>query len=51
MDGGLSFVEHDCMDAESRVTQEQLPMDAINLYGTYLNSFADPQGESHGRDS
>ena len=28
MDGGLSFVEHDCMDAGGRVTQEQLPRDA-----------------------
>jgi len=28
MDGGLSFVEHDCMDAGGRVTQERLPRDA-----------------------
>ena len=51
MDGVFSFVEHDYMDAGGRVTQEQLPRDAINLYGTNLNSSAGPKGESQGCDS
>jgi len=64
MDGKLSFVEHDCMDAggtnpwmgEGRITQEQLSRttqetksrDTINLFGTNLNSSAGPKGEIQG---
>ena len=48
MEGELSFVEHDCMDAGGRTTQETKSRDAINLLGTNLNSSAGPQGEIHG---
>jgi len=53
MDGVFSFLEHNCMGAGGRVTQEQLPSDAINLYGTNLNMrfLHGPKGESQGCDS
>jgi len=39
MDGGLSYVKHDCMDAGGRVTQERLPRKANqNDPTTKLNS-------------
>jgi len=42
--GSDPFRSFNCMGAGGRVTQVQLPRDAINLYGTTLNNFNRPEG-------